>query len=603
MEQKKTLDKNAILAEITSRANLTHESKPSENDRIILPPLVIPFEKKDQRPFEVTSPAVLRTWVINSSNPPAKIKINKSVLERKNNKWVLAPDSQYSDVVVTSSIDENKSIFKLPGDIGLVYYEKNKKWAVTGPRIIKTKVINQTRKSTEENAGVRVNQKFTQKAIAHFPNVSSREDELGFEKGDILLVVSVFNEEWLKCEDQSGKRGIVPKNHVEIIECKPPTPPLPKEEVDLKSPTSPLRTIENGETGETPTEVKSEEEIKTPESPPPVLDLPSKLAADLREKIKHLQNSVDPVLWHSGATRDPEAKQQLFDDKKTPAIAVLIRGRLCSAIVQILITGLKSRSSFFQIEGNSVWSIVKETLKYSDTIPACKAAFKAVEDIEILSEVTNTPLSSSAKFRSFVCQALNNHFLELWLHAVFFDLGGAECLDNLFELESFVVFSRHPKIQPLLKEMLLTLQPLDALEFKLTIDFERGRGVPDDATSVSGIGKKFGSWFLKAMTSPITPIAATRPSPMSSRTNSRESLSEGMYRSDALSQDKEHRKVFVSPGETIHKGGVTVDTANEVAVADATLRKFGPRKTIEHLNKIVEGDTIKKEDTPENGEK
>ena len=607
------LDRNAILSDLQARANpkiggrtTIGAEKPDDRQPILLPKATLAPKTSEARAFQIISPALLRTWVLNkANNPPPKIQVNKTILEWKINKWVLAPDSQYSDANIAG--EENKSIFKLPGEIELVFYDKSRIWSVSGPKIYKPKPTGTEWK--KKNGGSSAKTKvavqkaeFTRQAVAEYSNTVNNEDELEFNEGDIMFVVSELNNDWLICENKEGRKGYVPKNYVTIQDYKPPTPPpssvIEEEAVKAKPETENEETKKGeGEVIEKIAELPAEVEVQKPE---PVIDLPTQLSKLLREKLSTLQNAVDPIIWHSGATRDPEMKKQLFDDRKTPAVAVLIRGNLTSSLADIILRGMKSRSNFFQIESNNIWGLVLETVKYREAIPACASAYRAVEDICILSEVTNTLGSPSAKFRSFVCQALNNQFLESWLYSVFFDLGGV-ALDSMYNVDSFVVHSRHPKILPLLKEMLLVVQPLDALGFQLSINFER-----DSHAQVSkwfskvGIGKKLGDLFVKTMTLPITPIP---PAKGSSRAASKENLSAD-YTMGSLSVPSSpnangDKKFVITPGESVPKGTVTVDTATEVAIADPAYRTIGPKKSIEQLSKIVDGDSKIPEETLE----
>ncbi|KAI6652103.1 hypothetical protein LOD99_4648 [Oopsacas minuta] len=599
-ERKDDLDKNAIISDLQARANPNIESKPAigaikvdTRQPIMIPKIAV--TSQETRVFQIISPALLRTWVLNkANNPPSKIQVNKSILEWKKDKWVLAANSQYSDLTLT---DENKSIFKLAGGIELVYYDKSKVWSVNGPKIIK---YVQPSMELKKNAGPKTNvqrkkMEFTRQAVAQFSNVAGREDELGFNDGDVMNIVSEVSEDWLMCENKEGVRGYVPTNYVKIQDYKPTA--VKEEEIQDK-----LDSEEQNEDAKSESKVledNPEGSDKVEIEPEPVIDMYTRLAIQLREKIKLLQNAVDPIIWHSGATRDPEIKKQLFDDRKTPAVAVLIRGKLSTALAEIILKGLKAKKSFFQIENNNIWSVVLETAKYKDSIPACSSAYKAIEDICILSEVTNTLGSPSSKFRSFICQALNNQFLESWLYTVFFDLGG-NAFEGLYEIDSFVVCSRHEKIRTLLEEMLLIVQPLDALGFQLSINFERGPQPSEGKwLSSSGIGQRFGNIFLKTMTQPITPLGTKN----SSRTSSRENLSinhtmTSLSRSSSPTNEN-NNKMFVTPGESIKKGNVTVDTATDIAVADSIYtRTIGPKKSIEQLNKIVEDSKIQ-EDTPD----
>ena len=605
-EEKDALNKNALMSNLLNKAHAKTESKPTGGAVKVdaIQPIMIPsirMTTSEARVFHIISPALLRTWVLNKpDNPPLKIQVNKSILEWKMNKWVLAANSQYSDVNVSN--EENKSIFKLAGDIELVYYDKSKAWSVTGPKVLKyvqPPVEKKVHTGPKTNV-VRTKIQFTRQAVAQYSNISSRDDELGFNDGEVMFVVSEFSKDWLMCENKEGMRGLVPVNYVLIQECEP---------------TPSIHVVKGEEIVERPSvEEKKEDEKKSEESVPepvpetsdeiepvplePVIDAQTRLSLQLKEKIKLLEKAIDPIIWHSGATRDPEMKKQLLDDRKTPAVAVLIRGNLTSALAQIILKGLKEKSSFFQIESNNIWSVVLETVKYKDSIPACESAYKAVEDICILSEVTNMLGSSSAKFRSFICQALNNNFLESWLYTVFFDLGG-NALEKLYEMDSFVFCSRHAKIQPLLKEMLLIVQPLDALGFQLSINFERDSEPANKKWFGSGgIGRKFGDLFIKTMTQPITPIG--RSSRNASRASSRENLSiDNTMTSIPSSPTGENNRLFVTPGESIRKGNVTVDTATDVALADpGYTRTIGPRRSIDQLNKIV-GESAKQEETPQ----
>lgn len=610
VEGKDNLNKNTLMSDLLNKANANTENKPiggaikvDARQPIMIPSIQI--STSEARVFHIISPALLRTWVLSRpDSPPPKIQLNKSILEWKTNKWVLAANSQYSDVNATN--EENKSIFKLAGDIELVYYDKSKTWSVTGPKVIRyvqPPVPVEKKISTGPKTNfIRTKIEFTRQAVAQYSNIASRDDELGFNDGEVMFIVSEISQDWLMCENKEGKRGLVPVNYVLIQECAPtPSNHVVKGEEIVERPPAEEKKDDEKKSEEIVPEPSPETPDETePVTPEPVIDAQTRMSLQLKEKIKLLENAIDPIIWHSGATRDPEMKKQLLDDRKTPAVAVLIRGNLTSALAQIILKGLKAKSSFFQIENNSIWSVVLETVKYKESIPACESAYKAVEDICILSEVTNTLGSSSAKFRSFICQALNNKFLESWLYSVFFDLGGL-ALERFYEMDSFVFCSRHAKIQPLLKEMLLIVQPLDALGFQLSINFEREAETAGKKWfGSSGIGRKFGDLFMKTMTQPITPIGTS--SRNVSRASSRENLSINhtmTSMSVPSSPTGENNRLFVTPGESIRKGNVTVDTATDVALADPSYtRTIGPRRSIDQLNKIV-GESTKQEETPQ----
>ena len=51
---------------------------------------------------------------------------------------------------------------------------------------------------------------------ALFTNMTEDEDELQFNKGDVLQVVQEVNDEWLLCQ-LGGSEGLVAKNYVKAL--------------------------------------------------------------------------------------------------------------------------------------------------------------------------------------------------------------------------------------------------------------------------------------------------------------------------------------------------------------------------------------------------
>ena len=55
---------------------------------------------------------------------------------------------------------------------------------------------------------------------ALFTNMADDPDELSFDKGDVLQVTQVINDEWFLCSHR-GQQGMVPANYVKLVDHPP----------------------------------------------------------------------------------------------------------------------------------------------------------------------------------------------------------------------------------------------------------------------------------------------------------------------------------------------------------------------------------------------
>lgn len=528
-------------------------------------PIPTSLPQKSEQILKIASPAMLRTWVLNKpQHPPANIQINSSILswvEDNGGYWKLAKGSQYSHLVLTKDLDQSKAIFKLPGEIEIIYWERIKAWSVTGPSFSsETKNEEIQKKETKFSKFTNLllvpkgDTKRTKRyAVAIYSNLDPVEDELKFESGQVMTIIKEVDNEWLECEIK-GRRGLVPITYVNIdTNCNinadtttdtpitspkhsSTTTPTPPPNATIPIPTSNATNATNATTDT----VSLTDTIPTHSQKPQIAetkisgiativpdssisdnlaersenidrDFASPVVAKLKLEVINLQSAIDPILWHANATRDPEMREMLLDDRKTPAIAKLVRGKLSTVLAGILLQGMKQRSSLLQIDNNSLWTLVNASVKYCHTPELVDVLRASCEDVVIMSQVTNKLASPSAKFRSFICQVLNNHFLELWLRELFFVLG-LSYLDYLYEpFSSYICLSDHQKLRPLIEDMLLVTQPLDTLQFKLNIKIDEEMPVVEKAR---GFGlSKLSGWMVKAINTPINPTTLVRTSP------------------------------------------------------------------------------------------
>eukprot|EP00045_Choanoeca_perplexa_P018036 m.276072 g.276072 ORF g.276072 m.276072 type:complete len:1434 (+) comp17693_c2_seq2:1525-5826(+) len=173
-----------------------------------------------------------------------------------------------------------------------------------------------------------------------------------------------------------------------------------------------------------------------------------------------LDNELDNQLDDSGMK---DAIMTRCDDMRDRQIGALVRRHFCSAVVRLLLIGMYTSRmvGFIKL---TVWDlIVTATLAPSATSPPeMRQAYRAVRDLQHNPNMNN---DNHVRTRSFICSSLTHHFLHVWLQSLFED---KRTLGRLYEPTAFFRLCT----PALFEELLLTLDPLNMLPFRLHTTFE-----------------------------------------------------------------------------------------------------------------------------------
>eukprot|EP00041_Stephanoeca_diplocostata_P017441 m.351397 g.351397 ORF g.351397 m.351397 type:complete len:386 (+) comp20699_c0_seq4:281-1438(+) len=169
------------------------------------------------------------------------------------------------------------------------------------------------------------------------------------------------------------------------------------------------------------------------------------------------------------ATVHPNTPTQnfLLDDSINDNIGIIIRKTLCGDLANLLRHRMyPSRAG--GLFSNSLWTLVQcATPKPS---PQSYSAFdiKAYRVMRDLSTNECMDNDDDRKFRSFICAGLNHHFLCAWLLRLH---NNTAVKYKFYEPDAFMVACP----EHVFKELLVVLDPLMALPFRLFTSFERRR--------------------------------------------------------------------------------------------------------------------------------
>lgn len=169
----------------------------------------------------------------------------------------------------------------------------------------------------------------------------------------------------------------------------------------------------------------------------------------------------DPLI-----SNGPQAKQSVLDDTRNEDIGVMVRKHLCTAIALIVGHGMYPSRGLGLIK-NTLWDIVVSTcpVPIATTSQTGVLAYRVMRDLGVNPNMDNDP---NIKFRTFVCAALNHHFLHDWLVLLRQDDRTTQFYykpDAFLRAGSDAVFV----------EMIRKLQPVSTLPWRLHSSFELRR--------------------------------------------------------------------------------------------------------------------------------
>eukprot|EP00117_Sycon_ciliatum_P030745 scpid5582/ scgid24178/ RUN and SH3 domain-containing protein 1 len=178
--------------------------------------------------------------------------------------------------------------------------------------------------------------------------------------------------------------------------------------------------------------------------------------------VKGALGSTEQLLAHFSSTREADKKHILGDDGRTPSIGHFVRGTFCTSIASVMSNGLRpTRLGGFIV--NSLWDVVVAASNAGSSLVS-QPAQDAVEDIKAHPAM----IDSNMKYRTFLCLALTHSFLEPWLDHL---RQQDDVLRKYYFADSFLSLARG-QCAGLYDTLLLTIQPLAELPFKLHIAFE-----------------------------------------------------------------------------------------------------------------------------------
>ncbi|XP_038624874.1 LOW QUALITY PROTEIN: RUN and SH3 domain-containing protein 1 [Tachyglossus aculeatus] len=202
-------------------------------------------------------------------------------------------------------------------------------------------------------------------------------------------------------------------------------------------------------------------------------------ACRLRERKRGLlvavSASVDKIIAHFGAARNLVQKAQLGDSRLSPEVGHLVLGGLCPALHALLSDGLKPfRGDVITGQRRcSPWTVVEASVRAGAPAAAPRPAGSLAALHRQIARLT--PLGTNrSRFHAFVLGLLNTKQLELWFGRLQEDEG---LLSVLYVPSAFVRLAREA-CPPLARELLLLLQPLSVLSFRLDLLFEPRHHVP-----------------------------------------------------------------------------------------------------------------------------
>ena len=181
-----------------------------------------------------------------------------------------------------------------------------------------------------------------------------------------------------------------------------------------------------------------------------------------------------PPLSPGGTAADSEenriavekSRRLLLDDSRNEHVGVIVRKDFCSAVANILQHGMHP-TYFGGFYSTTLWTVVtyacpKPTPSSST---AAAAAYRVFKDLDTNPNMAGDP---NRKFRTFVCAALNHHFLRDWLEALYINIE----LKQRFWAGGSFLRTCPPE---LFAEVLFSIDPLMTLPFRLYSSFELRR--------------------------------------------------------------------------------------------------------------------------------
>ncbi|XP_032805957.2 uncharacterized protein LOC116940340 [Petromyzon marinus] len=199
-------------------------------------------------------------------------------------------------------------------------------------------------------------------------------------------------------------------------------------------------------------------------------DSDSSTSIDLLEKralVQTVNSAIDLIVAHFGTTRDPGVKAKLGDSAVSPNVGHLVLKYLCPALSNVLKDGLRPHLLDLIVgrRRNTPWSVVESSTQLG---PSTKRLHGLYQHLCQLTELS----SQSMRFNAFILGLLNMKSLDFWISYLHNHEG---ILTTHYLPEGFLAMPSGA-CAPLVDELVLLLQPLALLPFRLDERFEFASG-------------------------------------------------------------------------------------------------------------------------------
>ncbi|CAM9902750.1 unnamed protein product [Lampetra planeri] len=199
-------------------------------------------------------------------------------------------------------------------------------------------------------------------------------------------------------------------------------------------------------------------------------DSDSSTSIDLLEKralVQTVNSAIDLIVAHFGTTRDAGVKAKLGDSSVSPNVGHLVLKYLCPALSNVLKDGLRPHLLDLIVgrRRNTPWSVVESSTQLG---PSTKRLHGLYQHLCQLTELS----SQSMRFNAFILGLLNMKSLDFWINYLHNHEG---ILTTHYLPEGFLAMP-NGACAPLVDELVLLLQPLALLPFRLDERFEVASG-------------------------------------------------------------------------------------------------------------------------------
>ncbi|KAJ9580660.1 hypothetical protein L9F63_024161 [Diploptera punctata] len=184
-----------------------------------------------------------------------------------------------------------------------------------------------------------------------------------------------------------------------------------------------------------------------------------------RALMTAIADAVEQIICHFAAAEGQAHCIMLGDSSQTPACAHLALTKLCPALYAILSDGLRPTldTAFGSIQ-NSVWQVVEASAQQGPITKALNDLVLRLNGEDVLTE-------GLMKFNAFVFGLLNVHSLDAWAGYL---RTRESVLRKHYEPDGLLLMANTAgaSVRALVDQLVLTLQPLALLPFKLDLLFE-----------------------------------------------------------------------------------------------------------------------------------